>query len=111
MSFALSISVKESLKKLYFQDERRFGFHTKYSIGLTARDKQLVCIFRQFFKNVLIFWSFFALDGNTKIKLELPNCNADTFQLFLNEVSTSNPNEFKIMVLDNRAFHKAKCTR
>ena len=30
------------------------------------------------------------------------------FQLFLNEFSEQNPDEFKIMVLDNGAFHKAK---
>lgn len=30
------------------------------------------------------------------------------FQPFLNEFSKENPGEFKIVVLDNRAFHKAK---
>lgn len=40
--------------------------------------------------------------------LELPFCNASTFQLFLNEFSLENPKEFKIIFLDNGAFHKAK---
>lgn len=40
--------------------------------------------------------------------LEMPNCNADCFQTFLNEFSKQNPEEFKVMVLDNGAFHKAK---
>lgn len=40
--------------------------------------------------------------------LEMPHCNADTFQIFLNEFSLHNPEELKIMVLDNGAFHKAK---
>lgn len=40
--------------------------------------------------------------------LELPYCNADTFQVFLNEFSLQKTDEFKIMVLDNGAFHKAK---
>jgi transposase len=39
--------------------------------------------------------------------LELPVCNADLFQLFLNEFSKQNPEELKIIVLDNGAFHKA----
>jgi transposase len=30
------------------------------------------------------------------------------FQLYLNEFSSRNPKEFKIIVLDNGAFHKAK---
>ena len=29
------------------------------------------------------------------------------FQIFLNELAGQNPDEFKIMVLDNGAFHKA----
>jgi len=37
-----------------------------------------------------------------------PFCNADIFQKFLNEFSKHNPTEFKIIVLDNGAFHKAK---
>jgi len=30
------------------------------------------------------------------------------FQLFLNEFSKQNPNELKVIVLDNGAFHKAR---
>jgi transposase len=40
--------------------------------------------------------------------LELPQCNSMLFQLFLNEFSKQNPEELKLMVLDNGAFHKAK---
>ncbi len=40
--------------------------------------------------------------------MEMPFCNADTFQEYLKEFSEFNPNEFKIIVLDNGAFHKAK---
>ena len=38
----------------------------------------------------------------------LPNCNAENFQVFLNDFSKENPTELKIMVLDNGRFHKAK---
>lgn len=38
----------------------------------------------------------------------MPSCNSDTFQIFLDEFSQSDPLEYKIMVLDNGAFHKAK---
>ena len=40
--------------------------------------------------------------------LELPFCNTETFQIFLNEFSNENPMELKIIVLDNGAFHKSK---
>jgi transposase len=40
--------------------------------------------------------------------MEISNCNAGTFQIFLDEFSKINPDELKIIVLDNAAFHKAK---
>lgn len=40
--------------------------------------------------------------------LELPFCNTETFQIFLNEFSQENPAELKVMLLDNGAFHKSK---
>lgn len=38
----------------------------------------------------------------------MPECNTNTFQIYLNEFSKHHPNEFKIIVLDNGAFHKSK---
>ena len=38
----------------------------------------------------------------------MPHCNAANFQIFLDSFSAQNPEEFKIIVLDNGAFHKAK---
>lgn len=38
----------------------------------------------------------------------MPHCNTDNFQVFLDELSKHNQDEFKIMVLDNGAFHKSK---
>jgi len=40
--------------------------------------------------------------------LEMPSCNGANFQIYLDEFSKENPDEFKIIVLDNGAFHKAK---
>jgi transposase len=40
--------------------------------------------------------------------MELPNCNGDNFQIFLNELSNKKPEEFKVVILDNGAFHKGK---
>jgi len=37
--------------------------------------------------------------------LELPYCNADCFQLFLDTLASHKPEEFKILLLDNGAFH------
>jgi len=40
--------------------------------------------------------------------LELPFCNSVTFQIFLDNFSKLEPDELKLMVLDNGSFHKAK---
>lgn len=40
--------------------------------------------------------------------MEMPACNAATFQVYLDEMSNHRPDEFKIIVLDNGAFHKAR---
>ena len=40
--------------------------------------------------------------------MKMPQCNADCFQIFLNELSIEKQGQLNIMVLDNGAFHKAK---
>ena len=39
--------------------------------------------------------------------MEMSFCNSTAFQVFLDEFSKENPDEFKIILLDNGAFHKA----
>lgn len=41
----------------------------------------------------------------------MPFCNSTCFQVFLDEFSSQDSDEFKIIVLDNGAFHKAKCLK
>lgn len=40
--------------------------------------------------------------------MELPYCNGGNFQIFLNELANKNPLEYKVVILDNGRFHKAK---
>jgi transposase len=74
---------------------------------LTAVGVKPECPFQQVFKSTYLYGSFSPLTGDM-FCLELPFCNADNFQIYLNEFSLERPNEFKIVVLDNGAFHKAK---
>ena len=53
-----------------------------------------------------LFGAFSPITGN-HFEIEMPQCNADTFQIFLNEFSRKNIDEFIILLLDNGAFHKA----
>lgn len=38
----------------------------------------------------------------------MPYCDTECFEVFLTELSKQNPREYKILFLDNGAFHKAK---
>lgn len=92
---------------LYFQDESRFGLFTRNGKALTAKGVKPLCSFQQVFKSTYLFGAFSPINGNSFL-LELPFCSTETFQIYLNEFSKQKPQEFKIIVLDNGAFHKAK---
>lgn len=92
---------------IYCQDESRFGLFTRNGRAITAKGIKPVCPYQHKFENTYLFGAFSAINGNSFL-LELPFCNTETFQVFLNEFSKENPTELKVMVLDNGAFHKAK---
>jgi transposase len=54
-----------------------------------------------------LFGAFSPITGDSFL-LEMPYCNTETFQTFLDEFSKQNPKELKVIVLDNGAFHKGK---
>jgi hypothetical protein len=49
--------------------------------------------------------------GGNHLILEMPQCNSSTFQTFLEQLSNQDQQEFKILILDNGAFHHAKSLR
>ena len=77
---------------------------------ITARGVKPIAPFLHRFGNLYLFSAFSPITGSSHM-LELPHCNADNFQVFLNHLSTQNISEFKILVLDNGAFHHAKSYR
>jgi hypothetical protein len=74
---------------------------------LTPKGVQPVCPFQQVFEYTFLFGAFYPLTGK-QFQLEMSCCNTVTFQVFLNEFSQTNPQEYKIVILVNGAFHKAK---
>ncbi|UQD57140.1 IS630 family transposase [Flavobacterium sp. K5-23] len=92
---------------LYFQDESRFGLFTRNGKSVTAISVKPICAFQQVFKSTWLSGAFSPITGD-HFQLILPHCNADNFQVFLDNFSKENPKELKIMVLDNGRFHKAK---
>ncbi|MBS1652289.1 MAG: IS630 family transposase, partial [Bacteroidetes bacterium] len=59
------------------------------------------------FQYTYLFGAFSPITGD-KFLLEMPYCSGDMFQLYLYQFSEQNPEEYKIIVLDNGAFHKCK---
>ena len=92
---------------LYFQDESRFGLLTVLRRIITAKGVKPVAPFLHRFDNLYLFGAFSPITGSSCL-LEMPHCNSQTFQFFINEMSWQNPGEFKILILDNGAFHHAK---
>ena len=80
---------------------------TKNGKALAAIGVKPICPFQQVFKSTYLFGAFSPVNGS-QFLLEMPFCNTQTFQTFLDEFSAFEPKEFKIIVLDNGAFHKAK---
>lgn len=65
------------------------------------------CKFQQVFLSTYLFGAFSPITGD-RFLLELPICNGETFQTFMEQFSLQNSKELKVIVLDNGAFHKAK---
>lgn len=80
---------------------------TRNGKALTARGTKPICPFHQVFKSTFLFGAFSPMDGSSFL-LELPYCNTESFQIYLDEFSKTNSDELKILVLDNGQFHKAK---
>lgn len=74
---------------------------------ITAKGIKPVAPFLHRFDNLYLFGAFSPVTGCAHM-LEMPQCNADNFQVFLNHLSAQNTTEFKILILDNGAFHHAK---
>lgn len=87
-------------------DESRFGLLSIQRRCLTARGVKPVVPYQHRFKNFYLFGAYAPGSGD-HFTLELPYCNTDCFQVWLDEFSRHKPEEFKIVILDNGAFHKA----
>jgi transposase len=91
-------------------DESRFGLLTLAHRALTARGVRPLCLFQHRFETTYLYGAFSPINGSHFL-LELPGCNTENFQAFVDTFSLHHPREFKILLVDNAAFHKAKALR
>ena len=88
-------------------DESRFGLLTLAHRALTARGVKPLCRFQHRFETTYLYGAFSPING-AHFLLELPGCNTENMQVFVDAFSKTNEAELKILLLDNAAFHKAK---
>ena len=91
----------------YAMDESRFGLLSIHRRCLTAKGVKPIISYQHRFKNFYLFGAYSPVNGD-HFTLEFPYCNSPCFEQYLDEFSKQNPEEFKILLLDNGAFHKAK---
>jgi transposase len=93
---------------MFFMDESRFGLHAITRRVLSMPGLRPVVPFQHRFSNFYLFGAYSPISG-AHFTLELPYCNTDCFQIWLDEFSATRASDaFSIVVLDNGAFHKAK---
>lgn len=73
---------------------------------ITAKGVKPTAPFLHRFDNLYLFGAFSPLTGQECL-LEMPHCNSYTFQVFLDYLCGQKPDEFKVLILDNGAFHHA----
>lgn len=93
--------------RLYVMDESRFGLLSIPRRCLTRKGTKPIIPFQHKFKNFYLFGAYAPLSGD-HFTLEMPRCNTDTFETYLEQFSLHQPETFKILILDNGAFHKAE---
>lgn len=74
---------------------------------LTKRGVKPITPYQHKFDNFYLFGAFSPINGDSFL-LEMPFCNTDTFQVYIQELSKQKPKEFKVIILDNGAFHHSK---
>ncbi len=84
----------------------RFGQFTRNGRSITISGVKPFCPYIQDFRNTYLFGAFSPING-TSLLLEMPCCDTDCFEVFLEELSKQDADEFKVLFLDNGAFHKA----
>ena len=89
---------------IYFQDESRFGLMTKQKRVLVSKGIKPIGKFQHSYKWLWLWGCFSPITGNA-FYWETSHVGSDIFEGFLNDFSKTNPNELKLLVIDNAGFH------
>ena len=92
---------------LYFQDESRFGLITKQKRVITAKGIKPIGKYKHSYLYKWLWGSFSPITGESFCMTTDGVCK-DLFIKYLEDFSQHKPEELKIIVIDNAAFHSTK---
>lgn len=92
---------------LYFQDESRFGLKTFVGRCLSKVAVRPLVPYQHKFQNTYLWGSYSPITGDSFV-WEINGVDNKIFETYLFEFSKQNPREYKIVVIDNAAFHATK---
>ena len=93
--------------RLFSQDESRFGLLPILRRRITLPGIKPISPVRFEFKSYYLYGAVEPKTGESFF-LELPNLNAQCFQIYLDEFSKDYADSFNVMLLDRGKFHQAK---
>lgn len=80
---------------------------TQLGRKITAKGIKPIARYKHAFKNTYLYGSFSPLNGNCFV-YEIEGTTSDIFYEYLLNLSEYNPEEYKILVIDNAGFHSLK---
>lgn len=92
---------------LYFQDESRFGLITKQKRVVTVKGIKPIGNYKHSYLYKWLWGSFSPITGESFCMTTDGVCK-DLFIKYLEDFSLHKPNELKILIIDNAAFHSTK---
>jgi transposase len=92
---------------LYFQDESRFGLITKQKRVISAKGIKPIGKYKHSYLYKWLWGSFSPITGESFCMTTDGVCK-DLFIKYLEDFSRHKPEELKIIVIDNAAFHSTK---
>jgi hypothetical protein len=72
---------------------------------LTAKGVKPIAVSQQEFESTWLFGAFSPIDGK-RLLMKAEGCDSVFFQVFLDELSGTDSDEFMLVLLDNASFHK-----
>lgn len=92
---------------IYYQDESRFGLKTFVGRCLSKIGVRPKVAYQHKFSNTYLWGSYSPITGDSFV-WEINGVDNLIFEAYLDEFSKQNPREYKIVVIDNAAFHATK---